>query len=128
MQLSSLLLHHTACGAGSKDTWLIAVDTTDVELMFFGNKSFLKSWKGDGVYNLNDKSAFGDIPLGILHASRASGKLFTAKFLTSGGTTAYPSISQKVLKGAAARMFIYWLGMILLDFNDTTHEKYHRTI
>ena len=85
MQLSSVLLHHTARGARSKDTWLIAVDTTSVELMFFGNKSFLRSWKGDGVYNLNDESAFGDIPLGILYASRASGKLFTAKFLTSGG-------------------------------------------
>lgn len=59
---------------------------------------------------------------GIPHGQRASRKLFTSKVLTAGGTTSYCAISQKVMKGAAARMFIYWLSGILAAMD---HDSLH---
>ena len=56
--------------------------------------------------------------LGIPHSARASPKLFTTKTLLSGGTTSYCALSQKVLKGAAARMLIYWLCSVLAETDD----------
>lgn len=60
----------------------------------------------------------GRSTLGIPYSARASRKLFTTKILLAGGTTAYVAISQKVLKGAAARMFIYWLCIALVKIDD----------
>lgn len=56
--------------------------------------------------------------VGIPHSARASPRLFTAKILLSGGTTSYCTLSQKVLKGAAARMLIYWLCSVLAQTDD----------
>ena len=47
--------------------------------------------------------------LGIQHATRASHKLFTSKALLSDGAGQYPSVSQKYLKAAASRIFIYFM-------------------
>ena len=44
---------------------------------------------------------------GLEYSLRASKKLFTAKYLVTGNE--YPHVSQKILKGAAARFVIYWL-------------------
>ena len=40
--------------------------------------------------------------------------------LTAGGTSAYPSVSQKILKEVAARIFVYWLSMILVARENVT--------
>lgn len=50
--------------------------------------------------------------LGVPHAARASRKLFTLDVITP-STTAYAHISQKILKGAAARMIVFWMALIL---------------
>lgn len=55
---------------------------------------------------------------GIPFPARASRRLFTTKILLAGGTTAYCALSQKVLKGAAARMFVYWLCIVLVQYDD----------
>ncbi|CAL1149322.1 unnamed protein product [Cladocopium goreaui] len=49
---------------------------------------------------------------GVPHAARASRKLFTLDVITP-STTAYAHISQKILKGAAARMIVFWMALIL---------------
>ena len=51
---------------------------------------------------------------GIPHASRASRKLFNKKFLQP-SSTVYPSVSQKVLKGIAARFVVYFLSSIVYN-------------
>ena len=61
---------------------------------------------------------WGDQPIGIPSSARASRRLFTTKILLAGGTTAYCALSQKVLKGAAARMFVYWLCIVLVQYDD----------
>ena len=62
----------------------------------------------------------GSVHAGVPFPSRASRRLFTSKILTAGGTVSYCSISQKVLKGAAARVFMYWLCVALLTENDVS--------
>ena len=54
---------------------------------------------------------------------RASPRLFTAKILVP-PSAAYTSISQKVLKGIAARVLIYWLTARLAELtDDSIHHK-----
>lgn len=60
---------------------------------------------------------------GIPFASRANRKLFTAKVLSPGGTS-YAAVSQKILKGAAARIFLYWLSGVLFECtDDSLHQR-----
>lgn len=51
---------------------------------------------------------------GVPFGCRASSRLFTSKILVPKGAE-YCSISQKVLKGAAARILIYWLSIIVSE-------------
>lgn len=60
------------------------------------------------ILNMVLRVPFGGVP----HASRASHKLFSKKILRP-STTSYTHISQKVLKGVAARFVIYWLRPLL---------------
>ena len=55
---------------------------------------------------------------GVPWPLRGTGRLFSSKILLSGGTTQYCSISQKVLKGAAARIMIYWLCLLVAEKSD----------
>ena len=48
--------------------------------------------------------------LGIPHAARASSTLFLVK--TLGTPSVYPSLSQKVLKGAAARLMVFYMALL----------------
>lgn len=50
---------------------------------------------------------------GVPYGSRANKKLFTMECIGP-STTAYAHISQKMLKGAASRLIIYWLTPILV--------------
>ena len=50
---------------------------------------------------------------GVPYSSRANKKLFTMECIGP-STTAYAHISQKMLKGAASRLIIYWLTPILV--------------
>ena len=63
---------------------------------------------------------YGSMQSGVPFASRASRKLFTSKILLAGGTASYCSISQKILKGAAARLFMYWLCTALVAEEDSS--------
>lgn len=71
-----------------------------------------KNWTHTHLYiyilNMVLRVPFGGVP----HASRASHKLFSKKILRP-STTSYTHISQKVLKGVAARFVIYWLRPLL---------------
>ena len=58
------------------------------------------------------------LPSGVPWPLRGTGRLFSSKILLSGGTTQYCSISQKVLKGAAARIMIYWLCLLVAGKSD----------
>lgn len=51
---------------------------------------------------------------GIPFGARANKKLFSMECIAAGGS-AYAHISQKILKGAASRLFIYWLAPILVS-------------
>lgn len=81
------------------------------------------------------QTAYGCCPdgRGVPHTSRASGKLFTKKILQP-STTSYTSVSQKVLKGIAARFFICWLSPIVnkvaLETGDVyaTHLRSNRIV
>lgn len=50
---------------------------------------------------------------GVPYGSRANKKMFTMECIGP-STTAYAHISQKMLKGAASRLIIYWLAEILV--------------
>ena len=63
---------------------------------------------------------YGSMQSAVPFASRASRKLFTSKILLAGGTASYCSISQKILKGAAARLFMYWLCTALVAEEDSS--------
>ena len=63
---------------------------------------------------------------GIPHGSRAARKLFTVGIL-SPSTTSYAHLSQKMLKGAAAKIIIYWLcGVVCEKARDSpcTHNRF----
>ena len=65
-------------------------------------------WLQDLMLNFQKIQTFLLVFWGVPYSCRASGRLFTSKILVANASQ-YTSISQKVLKGAAARVFIYWL-------------------
>ena len=61
---------------------------------------------------------------GIPHASRASRKLFTVDKLAP-STIAYAHLNQKVIKGGASRIFIYWLAERALEKARTSPSNHN---
>ena len=51
---------------------------------------------------------------GVPHGSRAAKKLFLSSTI-SPSSTAYAHLSQKILKGAAARLIIFWVEELVFE-------------